>query len=468
MVFPETVNAAGNGATLNLSNGLMYVFGEGGVSSHGIQTMNWRNFAPRAGIAYQINSKTVLRAGYGWSYDLGTFGSTFGHNVTQNPPVLSQQSLNPDGNYNDVFTLANGPSAPATVAVSSNGTFPLPNGISVKFRPSEMVLPTTYQYNAALQRQVTSRITVTAAYVGNSNRHGFLGTGQNINPNEQIYIPGQAVTNANYPYFAKYGWTQGLSYYCECSNEQYNSLQTTFKVNALAGWTLQGSYTYQRSYGPGWGYDSNYYFLYDRAAGYGYNNQLPRGQVTLAQTYDVPFGKGRQFGANVNRATDMLLGGWIVGGITTYYTGLGFSPTVEGYPGEPGINGGRPDIGTGSPYTGAQGNRNQWFVGESLANMEAGVAGPFTLPAASQFGNYPINVLFGPRFIQQDLNLMKDFHLNERFFIRLRADATNVFNHTNLGGPNGDVNSSTAGQITGLAFGGNNMRRLQYSASVHF
>ncbi len=77
-------------------NGLMYVFGVGGVSSHGIQTMNWHEFAPRAGLAYQMDKKTVVRAGYGWSYNLGTFGSTFGHNVTQNPPVLDyQQIVNP-------------------------------------------------------------------------------------------------------------------------------------------------------------------------------------------------------------------------------------------------------------------------------------------------------------------------------------------------------------------------------------
>ena len=48
MVFPETVNAPGNGSTLNLSNGLMYVFGEGGVSSHGIQTMNWHKLRPQS------------------------------------------------------------------------------------------------------------------------------------------------------------------------------------------------------------------------------------------------------------------------------------------------------------------------------------------------------------------------------------------------------------------------------------
>ena len=105
--------------------------------------------------------------------------------------------------------------------------------------------------------------------------------------------------------------------------------QATFKVNALAGWTLQGSYTYQRQYGDGWGYDSNYYFLYDRAAGKGYNSTLPRNQFTLAQIYDIPFGHGRQFGANMNRRSISALGGWNLSGITTYYSGFPFSPTLD-------------------------------------------------------------------------------------------------------------------------------------------
>ncbi len=143
MVFPESVNAPGNGATLDLQNGLMYVFGEGGVSSHGIQNMNWHEFAPRVGLAYQLDKKTVVRAGYGWSYNLGTFGSTFGHNVTQNPPVLDyQQIVNPSSApFASVFNLAQGPSAPAAISVGSNGTFPLPNGISPK-------LPARHLYHA--------------------------------------------------------------------------------------------------------------------------------------------------------------------------------------------------------------------------------------------------------------------------------------------------------------------------------
>ena len=463
MVFPERVNAAGNGATLNLNNGLMYVFGVGGVSSHGIQDMNWHTFAPRLGVAYQIGSKTVVRAGYGWSYDLGTFGSTFGHNVTQNPPVLSQQQLNPpNSGFTDVFTLANGPSTLAPVTVSSSGTFPLPANVNPKFRPSVQTLPTTYQYNAAVQHQLTDKIAITGAYVGNANRHGFIGTGQSINPNEPIFVPGVFNTNLDRPYYAKFGWTNDLSYYCNCSNEEYNSFQGTFKVNAWQGWTLQGSYTYQRQSGDGWGYDSNYYFLYDRAAGQGYSNTIPRQQWTFAQTYDVPFGRGRKYGSSVNRLVDYAVGGWTLSGITTYYSGFGFSPTLENYGAGAQPNVGpnnRPDLGSGDPYSGAQGNRNQWFVG--------GVGSTFLIPASNAFGNYPINTLFGPQFIQQDLTLAKTFKVTERIGFTLRADSTNAFNHTNLGSPNGDVQSPSAGQITGLAAGGT-MRRLQFSGTISF
>jgi hypothetical protein len=344
--------------------------------------------------------------------------------------------------------------------VGSNGTFPLPDGITVNFRPAKMTLPTTYLYNASIQHQITDRVAVTASYVGNSNRHGFIGTGQTINPNQAPFVIGANDTNANRPYFSKYGWTQDLSYYCNCANEQYNSLQMTFKVNAWQGWTMQGSYTYQRQWGPGWGYDSNYYFLYDQVDGQGYSNTMPRNAWIFAQNYDVPFGRGRRYGGDVNRFVDLALGGWTLSGITTYYSGFGFSPTLEDYPGKPNAGpNNRPNIGSGDPFAGAQGNRNQWFVG--------GVGSTFLLPSANTFGNYPINVLFGPRFIQQDLSLGKTFQLTERFSFQLKADAQNAFNHTNLGSPNSDVQSPNAGQITGIA-GGGVMRRLQLSGTIRF
>jgi hypothetical protein len=470
MVFPESVNGAGNGATLNLSNGLMSVFGYNQNSPHGIQTMNWHNFAPRFGFAHQLNSKTVVRGGFGWGYDLGVFGSNFGHNVTQNPPVLSQQNLNAPDTFSQVFNLKDGPAGytgggiqanglPSPISISTNGTFLLPNGVTPKFRPATVTLPQVYQYNVTVQRQVTNKVAVSGGYVGNMNRHGFNGTSNSININEAVYVSGQSTTDANKPYFSRYGWTQGLSYYCDCSNERYNSFQGTVKVSDLAGLTLQGSYTYQRQWGTGWDpYDSNYYFLYNRAGGEGYSSTLPRQQWIFSENYDIPFGHGRKFGASSQRLVDGVLGGWNVSGITTYYSGFPYSPTISSYAGKPDQGpAGRPNSGTGVIYASNQ-SRDQWTVPFG--------SGAFALPSANTFGNYPINTLFGPRFIEQDLTLAKTFRITERLGFTLRADSTNALNHTNLGMPNNNVQTSV-GQITGLAAGGG-MRRLQFSGTVKF
>lgn len=478
MIFPETVNGPGNGATLNLSDGLMYVFGEGGISSHGIQSMNWKLFAPRAGIAYQINPKTVVRTGYGWSYNLGTFGSTFGHNVTQNPPVLTYQTVPQPESFLPIFTLDQGPPAPPTIAVGSNGTFPLPAGVNPKFRPDTMTVPTIYQYNATVEHQLTNKIAFSAGYVGNTSRHQFIGTGQTVNPNEPIFFPGVTDTNLDRPYYSLYGWSQDLSYYCNCSNEQYNSFQSTIKVNNWQGWTLQGNYTYQRQFGDGWGYDPNYYFLYGgigpvpvtRSQGQGYDSILPRHQITLAQNYDIPYGHGRKFGANSSKAMDAVLGGWTVSGITTFYSGLPLSPSIEDY----GLNtkpnvgpNNRPMVGSGAVYSSSQ-TRDQWITG--CPNQQC-TSGAYLWPASNTFGNYPINTMFGPHFIEQDISIMKTFHFTEKIGFGLRMDSTNFFNHTNLGSPNTDVQSPTVGQITSIAFGGNNgvgMRKLQFSGTLTF
>jgi hypothetical protein len=377
--------------------------------------------------------------------------------------VLSNQQVAPPNGFTDVFTLAQGPPSLAPVTISSNGTLPLPNGVDPKYRPSTMTLLTTYLYNVAIQRQVNSRVAVTAAYVGNANRHGFLGSGQNFNSNEAMFVPGVSNTQLNMPFYGKFGISWPLAYYCNCFNNEYNSFQGSIKISAMQGWTMQGSYTYQRQFGDGWAYDTSYYALYARTAGQGYTSMLPRQQWTFAQTYEVPFGHGRRYGASASKAVDYALGGWMLSGITTYYSGFPFSPSLENYGSQGGQpNDGpnnRPNIGTGNPYSGAQGNRNQWFVG--------GIGSAFLIPSANTFGNYPINTLFGPHFIQQDLSLSKSFRITERISFMLKTDAANVFNHTNLGLPNSDVQSPSAGQITGLA-GGAVMRQLQFSGTVKF
>ncbi|MBV9760121.1 MAG: TonB-dependent receptor [Acidobacteriaceae bacterium] len=500
MIFPETVNAPGNGAELNVNTGLVDVFGEGLISSHGYQSMNWHEFAPRLGIAYQLTPKTVIRTGYGWTYSLGTFGSTFGHNVTQNPPVLVNQTLTAtsnttgscsNANFCDVFTLAQGPPAQQLQQPNPNGTFaPATTGVYIKTRPGIFTMPVAYAYNFTIQHQVGAKVSLQGSYVGNSTRHSSLGTGNDYDENPEFFLPGYTGDpNLLRPFDGlygpryNYGWAEGVDCYCNDANSQYNSFQGVFTVKNLAGYTLQGNYTWQSEQGDGYGPDSNYTFLYDRPLGYGNSNLVPHQQWTLANVYDVPFGKGRHFGSNANRFVDAVLGGWQVSGIFTYYSGVPFMPNIGSYPGctnltastcPAGDSTGQPytgpnsvpDVGSGSPYSTVQ-NRYTWIVTETPAQLIAGT-GPFKLPAANTFGNYPVNTLYGPQFVNLDASLMKVFSFTERFKFQLRMDATNALNHTNLATPSNNVTGGNAEQITNIAFNGNGyaMRRVQFSGTL--
>jgi hypothetical protein len=215
MYFPETVNGKGNGGFANLNDGLIRVAGFGGVNSSGNVDNTYKAFAPRLSVAYQFDSKTVLRLGYGRGFDIGVFGSNFGHVVTQNLPVLARQDLSDttfntaaSNNRSAVFTLnpANAAStlagtlgppafsfAPVLGAISSAGTLPI-DGVDGKTtagaRPLVQRLPTIDQWNATIQRQVTPTLNVTVSYVGNKGTHVFAGNGPSYNNNEVAIGPG--------------------------------------------------------------------------------------------------------------------------------------------------------------------------------------------------------------------------------------------------------------------------------------
>jgi len=204
---PESVNGVGYGSLMQMNDdvttdGYLRVAGVGGVSNNmgwGRPTNAWN---PRIGLAYQINPKMVIRAGYGRSFDLGVFGSVFGHVVTQNLPVLAnQQVAGTNGNLasSTIFNLVNGP-PPCDVAtgclpaVPSNGLLPNPGyGVGVKARPNTLRLPTLDAWNASLQQSLSPTISFTIAYVGNKGTHTLSdGDGNNTNPNEAgINLPSQ-------------------------------------------------------------------------------------------------------------------------------------------------------------------------------------------------------------------------------------------------------------------------------------
>ena len=179
IINPQTINEPGNAGFLDLGTGEIAVVGVGDIPQNG-GVENKLNWAPRLGATYQVTEKTVLRGGYGRVYDIGVFGSLFGHSVTQNLPVLAVQELNAPSNFDRVFTLAQGPSAPTFPTVPSSGRFPLPDGVFARALPGKQRPPTVDAFNVTVQHQLTSTMSIEAGYVGNRGRDVFAGDGPAI------------------------------------------------------------------------------------------------------------------------------------------------------------------------------------------------------------------------------------------------------------------------------------------------
>src|SRR5713226_8157420 len=204
--LPESVNAKGNGGFANLEQGVIRVGGFGPYGLNGNIRDYLGAFGPRIGIAYQVRPKTVVRIGYGRSFDIGVFGSNFGHAVTQNLPVLVHQDIRANnvfpGAFSDNFPVyildptkqpllaqLGVPNAPPTVVYptpSANGTIPLrgpQNNVDPRIRPTVQRPAAIDMWNATVEHQLTSTMTVEVSYVGNKGTHGFAGDGPAYNEN---------------------------------------------------------------------------------------------------------------------------------------------------------------------------------------------------------------------------------------------------------------------------------------------
>lgn len=460
MIFPETVNAPGNASQPDLNTGEMAVYGIGGVPMHGLQEMKWTNFAPRLGVTYQLTDRTVLRAGYGWSYALGTFGSIFGHNVTQNYPVLAVQEVNRPNAFSGVFQLAQGPQQPTFAEPNpQTGRFLLPNGISVRSRPHNVRLPRTMQYNLTIQRQFFRDFAIEAGYVGNVGRHVFTGEGPDFNINEPAFIPGVPDQNIRRPFFQRFGWTQGINHYCNCANNRYDGLQIRADKRFSAGLGFTINYTWQKVQG----YTDNWAFLYDRELSWGDRENFPNHTLSVPLNWDLPFGRGRRWEAG-SAFVNHVFGGWSIQGVTYWRSGRPVNPEIRDFPAgtlrpDVGPNN-QPDPGPADPYEGAR-TRERWF------NNSIGTNGAFQIPSNNTFGTYRRWSLRGPQMFNQDLALHKTFRITEGSGLTLRGEAFNAFNNVPLGDPNNNMSSPEAGRITGLAPGGQ-MRRLQLGARLYW
>lgn len=391
--FPETVNGKGNGgfANIDLTNpgvtgGIIRVAGFGNNSLSGNVSNTLHAFAPRIGIAYQYDAKTVVRLGYGRSYDIGVFGSNFGHVVTQNLPVLANQDVevsslagqsNFTNNRSAVFTLAQGPPTLAPITIPADGILPLrgpQNAVDPRIRPTTQRLPTLDAWNATLQRQLTPTIYVEIAYIGNKGTHTFAGNGPAYNTNGvaigsgtskySCLAPGAAgnpsasmfdctpsftpsiptswrrrlnlnnVPAFTYPNFLDSSGkaltccaVDVSNYFGNDASTSYGALEIKVEKRFSQGLQFLAHYTYSKAYNYSADISGNYYSV-DPKLVYG-PDDFNRNHVFVANTvYELPVGKGKRFMSNPSRAMEYAVGGWQISNTLTWSGGLPYTPSI--------------------------------------------------------------------------------------------------------------------------------------------
>ena len=466
---PQTVTGKDQGGWLNVSTGEMMVAGENGVPLNGGIKNNFRNLAPRAGIAYQFNDKTVVRMGYGRTFDVGTFGSIFGHSVTQNLPVLGTQNLVPASSWQSVFNLSQGPPPlnPATVLDSqpkgSDGNPIYPNGLRAWVYPGKMRLPTVDAWNATVQRQLTPTISVEVGYVGNKGTHVIFDDGPyyDLNAPTIVGFAQGLSTEQRQPFYGKFGWNIPLYYFGNDANNHYNSVQSKVEKRFGKGYSFLAHYTFAHAKS----HTSPYYDI-NPNLWYGRPDYIRDHVVVGTNIFELPFGKGRHFFHNASRAADLVVGGWELTDNTTWMSGGGFNATYAECAADNDIGSCHPNV-TGSTSVSDQ-NASHWYaIATEPLSTNGASSGPWSRPQIGTFGNAARNSLIGPKWFQTDASLIKNFPITEQLKAQFRAEFYNLFNHVNLGNPDGCVDCSTAGQIFGLA---NNavMRRMQFAFRVEF
>jgi outer membrane receptor protein involved in Fe transport len=466
---PQTVTSARDGGWLQLDTGEIKVAGVNGVPLNGGVRNSYTNLAPRLGFAYQLNPKTVVRAGYGRTFDVGTFGSIFGHSVTQNLPVLGVQSLNPSNSWQSVFNLAVGPPAldPATVLDSQptgpDGNHLYPNGVRAWVYPQKMRLPTVDAWNATVQHQLTRSISVEAGYVGNKGTHVTID-GSPYDDENAPTIVGFAnglSTDARRPYFSKFGWNSPLYYFGNDTDNHYNSLQTKVEKRFDGNFQLLANYTYSHAKS----HDQPYFDI-DRNLWYGRPDWQRNNVLVVSNIWELPFGTGKRFLGNTGRALDYAVGGWRISSNTVWMSPQGFNTSYAECSSDNDVGSCHPDrVGSTSV---SHRTRNNWYaIAQPLIN-NGQTSGPWRRPQIGTFGDDVRNSLTGPLWKQTDASAIKSFAvIPEKLNAQFRVDVFNLFNHVNLGNPGGCVDCSNAGVIQSQAPNGA-MRDLEFGVRLEF
>lgn len=441
-------------------------------------------FAPRFGLNYRLTDKTVVRGGFGIFFD-----SFEGREIDDSAdiyPYSIRNSLSPatvPGQpklSNDLFP-----------SYSSLGPFPVSTLSFIAVIESENPLnPYVESWTASVERELAPTTTLEVNYIGTHSVHlldrrdiaqanpipaaslSFCqqqnASGTYVNANA---APCSIASRLPYPNFVGFYIDSDFHGYAH-----YNAMNIKFEHRAhdLAATAI---FTWARSMddksaaagvgATGSGYQG-FMNNHDPALDYGPSDFDVDHRFVASYVYQLPFGRGKKFANQVNRAADLGIGGWQLSGITTFQTGFPF-----------GISGSDP-LG----LTGSVAQRANYVAG---CNIHGNLTEPFqrlnpncfTNPPLGTFGTTARNFLRQPGINNWDMAIGKSFTIFERLAFSFKMDTFNTFNHHQYGGDVGGlivagsggnetisngVGSATFGQITGSS----SPRILQFSGKITF
>jgi len=460
--------------TSTLSNGTAVTGGLEFPGVNGVSNYNWnpnrKNFAPRFGLAYNLNNSTVVRGGYGIFYS-NSWGNGRNNNALPQSGFVCSTSV--------VTSLDNGLTPYATLSNPFPTGFCSPTGNSAGLQTNlgqnlyilnrNAPQPYVQSWNVDIQRTLPGNSVVEAAYSGSRGVHlmgilewdqlapQYLQLGSQLNsqvanPYYGAITQGQLATPTITLGQALRPYPQFLSVSSRNANygeSSYNALLVRAERRLAKGFSVVAAYTFSKEIDdlvpsvngfPGESFSGgalqNYYNIRGERALASWDTPQT---LVISYVYELPFGAGKAF-FNRSGLLDKLIGGWQLNGNTTFQSGPPLQVAGGSASGSfagtqrPNWNGQNPTL------DGAVTNRLLRYFNTSDFSFNA----PFT------YGNAPrlMPDLRGPGEDNFDISLFKNAHIAERYQLQFRAESFNAFNRVQFGVPNTSINSTAFGVIS--------------------
>ena len=474
--FPST-EVDNQGAVFNLQTQKLDYLGQNGFSRAARQ-LHKGDFGPRLGIAYQVNDKTVVRAGYGVIW-IEQAGITTPFTTPQFPFIqtVSQRTLD---NITPGFVLSGGPNvAPIPLTPDAGlgqGVFTVDAGLGSGY---------AQQWNVAVQRELARNMVVEIAYAGSKITHvGIPDTNINQLSMSQLALGPALLQRVTNPFFGQIPRSSSLGdptipvaqllkpfprftavdfYRNNVGNTNYNAVQAKLEQRFSHGLSFLVSYTHSKLIDEASSvFDASILtgpianFLVADSFNRKLERDLSNGDMpnvfVTSFTYDLPVGKGRHF--NPGGVAGAILGDWELAGVATMQSGLPLAVTqATNFNAFAGFGTQRPNRVADPNLPSSHQTTAQFFNTAAFT-----VAPQFTIGTSSR------NPVRGPHYRNLDLALIKRANLNERLNLELRAEFFNLTNTPPLGAPNTVLASAGFGSITSAG----DPRVIQFGLKLNF